>query len=96
MDVGGTTSDVGMLVHGFPREASVAVDIGGVATMGEESLMGGEVNLVFRLEKLAGSLGEPCCLSERARTKLDGLVIPRSLGEFDLKGFEEKCAFYAL
>jgi adenylate cyclase len=72
------------------------VDIGGVASMGEESLMGGEVNLVFRLEKLAGSLGEPCCLSERARTKLDGLVIPRSLGEFDLKGFEEKCAFYAL
>jgi len=36
-----------------------AVDIGGVASMGEESLMGGEMNLVFRLEKLAGSLGEP-------------------------------------
>ena len=34
--------------------------------MGEESLMGGEVNLVFRLEKLAGSLGEPCCVSETA------------------------------
>jgi N-methylhydantoinase A/oxoprolinase/acetone carboxylase beta subunit len=32
VDVGGTTSDVGMLVHGFPREASVAVDIGGVRT----------------------------------------------------------------
>ena len=37
--------------------------------MGEESLMGGEVNLIFRLEKLAGSLGEPCCVSETARTK---------------------------
>ena len=55
-----------------------AVDIGGVASMGEESLMGGEVNLVFRLEKLAGSLGEPCCVSETARTKLHGLVSPRS------------------
>ena len=44
--------------------------------MGEESLMGGEVNLVFRLEKLAGSLGEPCCVSETARTKLHGLVRP--------------------
>jgi adenylate cyclase len=73
-----------------------AVDIGGVASMGEESLMGGEVNLVFRLEKLAGSLGEQCCLSETARTKLEGLVSPRLLGKFELKGFEEKRAFYAL
>jgi len=32
VDVGGTTSDVGMLLRGFPREASVAVDIGGVRT----------------------------------------------------------------
>ena len=32
VDIGGTTSDVGMLQHGFPREASVAVEIGGVRT----------------------------------------------------------------
>jgi N-methylhydantoinase A/oxoprolinase/acetone carboxylase beta subunit len=32
VDVGGTTSDIGALVHGFPREASVAVDVGGVRT----------------------------------------------------------------
>jgi N-methylhydantoinase A/oxoprolinase/acetone carboxylase beta subunit len=32
IDIGGTTSDVGALSHGFPREASVAVDIGGVRT----------------------------------------------------------------
>lgn len=32
VDIGGTTSDVGMLTHGFPREASVAVDVGGVRT----------------------------------------------------------------
>ena len=73
-----------------------AVDIGGVASMGEESLMSGELNLVFRLEKLAGSLGEPCCVSEKALTKLHELVRPRLLGEFELKGFEEKCAFFAL
>ena len=64
--------------------------------MGEESLMGGEVNLIFRLEKLAGSLGEPCCVSEAANAKLGGLIATRSLGEFELKGFEEKCAFFAL
>ena len=32
MDVGGTTTDVGALVNGFPRESSLAVDIGGVRT----------------------------------------------------------------
>ena len=73
-----------------------AVAIGGVASMGEESLMGAEVNLIFRLEKLASSLGEPCCLSETAKTKLHGLVATRLLGEFELKGFDEKCAFFAI
>ena len=73
-----------------------SVAIGGVASMGEESLMGGEVNLIFRLEKLAGSLGEPCCLSETAHTKLNGLVAARSLGEFELKGFEGKYEFFAI
>lgn len=32
VDLGGTTSDVGMLLGGFPREASVAVEISGVRT----------------------------------------------------------------
>jgi N-methylhydantoinase A/oxoprolinase/acetone carboxylase beta subunit len=32
VDIGGTTADVGALTHGFPREASVAVEIGGVRT----------------------------------------------------------------
>jgi N-methylhydantoinase A/oxoprolinase/acetone carboxylase beta subunit len=32
MDVGGTTCDIGVLANGFPRESSIAVDIGGVRT----------------------------------------------------------------
>jgi N-methylhydantoinase A/oxoprolinase/acetone carboxylase beta subunit len=32
MDIGGTTTDVGALVQRFPRESSIAVDIGGVRT----------------------------------------------------------------
>lgn len=32
VDIGGTTSDIGMLINGFPRESAVAVDIGGVRT----------------------------------------------------------------
>ena len=72
-----------------------AVAFGGVASMGEESLMGDDVNLIFRLEKLAGSLGESSALSEAAHTKLGELVPVRSLGEFEVKGFEGKCAFFA-
>jgi class 3 adenylate cyclase len=72
------------------------VAIGGVASMGEESLIGGEVNLIFHLEKLASSLGEPCCASEAAHLKLGELVPARPLGEFELKGFGAKCAFFAL
>lgn len=33
VDVGGTTSDIGYLSNGFPREANSAVDIGGVRTL---------------------------------------------------------------
>lgn len=32
VDVGGTTTDVGVLTDGFPRESAVAVEIGGVKT----------------------------------------------------------------
>jgi adenylate cyclase len=70
------------------------VAIGGIASMGEESLMGREVNLIFRLEKLAGSLGEPCGLSEAAHARVGQLIPTRALGEHELKGFEGKCAFF--
>ena len=33
IDVGGTTTDVGALVHGFPREANNIIHVGGVRTM---------------------------------------------------------------
>ena len=72
------------------------VAIGGIASMGEGSLMGKEVNLIFRLEKLAGSLGEPCGLSEPAHAKLVNLMPSRPLGEHELKGFEGTCAFFAV
>ncbi len=31
-DVGGTSTDIGVLVHGFPRESSLGVEIGGIRT----------------------------------------------------------------
>lgn len=32
IDVGGTSTDIGVLISGFPRESSIAVEIGGVRT----------------------------------------------------------------
>src|SRR5205085_3458622 len=32
VDVGGTTTDIGALQHGFPRQAAVVIAIGGVRT----------------------------------------------------------------
>jgi N-methylhydantoinase A/oxoprolinase/acetone carboxylase beta subunit len=32
VDIGGTTTDIGVLVNGFPRQSSLAVDIGGIRT----------------------------------------------------------------
>jgi adenylate cyclase len=82
--------DFRVVVHFGP------VAIGGIASMGEESLMGKEVNLIFRMEKLAGSLGETCGLSEPAHVKLVNLIPSRPLGEHELKGFEGKCVFFAV
>src|ERR1051326_976960 len=50
------------------------VAIGGVPSMGEESLMGKEVNFVFRMEKLAGSLGIPVLMSAVGQSKLKSLI----------------------
>src|ERR1044071_1874034 len=46
------------------------VSSGGLRSMGEESLIGKEVIFVFRMEKLAGSLGIHLMASEAARNKL--------------------------
>lgn len=32
LDIGGTTADLGVLVNGFPRESSIAVNVGGIRT----------------------------------------------------------------
>jgi hypothetical protein len=67
-----------------------------VASLGEESLMGMEVNFAFRLEKLAASLGEASGLSNPARSKLEGLVPSRRLGDFEMKGFVRKRTFFVV
>ena len=72
------------------------VAIGGMPSTREETLMGSEVNLVFRLEKVLATLGESCGVSEPARAKLGEAAHCRLLGEYQLKGFEKKRALFAI
>lgn len=70
------------------------VAIGGVPSMGEESLMGKEVNFVFRMEKLAGSLGIYLLTSAAGQSKLKSLIKCEPAGAHELKGFEGKHEFF--
>jgi len=64
-----------------------SVTFGGAATLGEERMMGPEVNFIFRLEKLAAQLGLPFCLSHAAHDRLASLVPSAAVeGEYELKG----------
>jgi adenylate cyclase len=65
------------------------VAVGGSATMGEESLVGKEVNYVFRLEKLASGLSNPCLMSSAAQARLKSLLPTTEAGRHPLAGFEE-------
>jgi adenylate cyclase len=76
------------LHHGF-------VAIGGVPSMGEESLMGKEVNFVFRMEKLAGSLGILVLTSDTGKAKLSELMKCEPAGAHEVKGFEGKFEFFS-
>jgi len=72
------------------------VAIGGVPSTREETLMGSELNLVFRLEKLLATLEEPSGISEQAHARLGQIIPCRLLGEYELKGFEPKRALFAI
>ena len=71
------------------------VAIGGVPSMGEESLMGKDVNFVFRMEKLAGSLGILLLTSAAGKAKLASLLKYEPAGAHELKGFEGKHEFFS-
>lgn len=73
-----------------------SIAIGGVSAVREETLIGSEVNLVFRLEKLLALLGEPCGISDTAHAKLRHLVPSQRLGDYELKGFEAKRGLFAV
>lgn len=65
--------------------------LGSVPTMSSLNLHGANVNFVFRMEKLAGSLKEPVLLSRAAADKLG--FAARSHHEAELSGFDGRHAF---
>jgi adenylate cyclase len=69
------------------------VSMGGVASMGEESLSGPEVNFVFRMEKLAGGLKQLTLMSEFAGVRLGDRLPAEPAGRHALSGFEGEFAF---
>jgi adenylate cyclase len=71
-----------------------AVSMGGAATLGEESLMGAEVNFVFRMEKLAGMLGMPCLISEAANAAFDSILPTSEQGQHPVPGFVGDYRFF--
>ena len=71
------------------------VAVGGMPSMGEVSLMGKDVNFVFRMEKLAGSLGISLLTSAAANAKLAPFVRAQSAGNHELKGFEGQYEFFS-
>ncbi len=76
-----------------------ALHLGGVvlggASLGEEQRISGpEVHFVFRMEKLAGTLGHLRLLSEPARDRLAAVVEAREAGSHVLAGFEQAARFY--
>jgi adenylate cyclase len=71
------------------------VAIGGMPSLGEESLMGKDVNFVFRMEKLAASLGIPVLTSTAGKSRLQSLIHCVPAGAYELKGFEGKHDFFS-
>lgn len=65
------------------------------AVTGDETLMGQEVNRLFRMEKLAGAQGQTTLLSAAARERLQPFMETFEIGTFTLLGFRQAEVFYA-
>lgn len=73
-----------------------SVTMGGMATLGEESLTGREVNFTFRMEKLASRLQQSGLLSQAARDRLGSQLEYADAGTHPLDGFEGSFSFFTL
>jgi adenylate cyclase len=70
------------------------VFVGGGASMGEESLMGNEVNFIFRVEKVASSLAVLRLLTEPASERITPHLPNESHGRHPVPSFEGDYSFF--
>jgi class 3 adenylate cyclase len=70
--------------------------MGGIASMGEESLEGREVHFVFRMEKLAPLLGQTCLISDSARLHLPPRLPLIEAGCHAVPGFDHEYRFHTV
>lgn len=68
--------------------------LGGLGSVGEESLSGPEVNYVFRMEKIAGTNGISVMLSEAAAAALGGRFSFEAAESHDVPGFGGRHRFH--
>jgi len=98
--IAGTMAELKRIQASSPMKFRVAVHYGAITvdsalSPGEDSLIGANVNFVFRMEKIASGLQQYCVLSEEAAGHLGqfGAVMP--LGEHSLSGFSGTHALYS-
>lgn len=70
--------------------------LGGKGSMGEENLTGRDVNFVFRMEKLAGSLKLPLMVSAEARLALGDEFDWIDSGLHSMTGFDGTFSFHSI
>jgi len=72
------------------------VIFGGRLATGEESILGPELNLIFRIEKVSSSLRREMICTESFREMAGINDRTEDMGEHILKGFSKPCRVYAL
>lgn len=71
------------------------ITVDNAMSLGENSLIGPDVNFVFRMEKVAAGLKEHCAISAAAAEHLKAFGPVRSLGTHPLAGFGGTHEFFA-
>jgi hypothetical protein len=71
-----------------------AVSICGQPGRGEETLFGSEVHYAFRMEKIAGSLGELRAMSDAAHQRLAETLPSELVGRYAMPGFSGEHALW--
>jgi class 3 adenylate cyclase len=79
----------------------IAVHLGDVTCSGspagsELGMLGPDVNLLFRMEKLASSLSRDALVSKAAWSQLDGLLAGGTAGKHRVKGFDSEDEYFWL